>query len=336
MRFAVIGAGSWGTTVAALLCDNGYEVLLWAREREVVEEINKSNTNPYFMKNMVLPKSLRATGSLEEALEFAQCAVTAIPSSFLAKVLKSNGPQLKRLDAIVNLAKGFEPESGRRLSEVLCNIMKISPESQEDKIAAISGPNLAPEVAQKKLGACVIACPDKPTAQKLQKCFATDYFRVYRVTDRTGVELGGALKNVFAIGAGIVNGLGLGDNAKAAYLTRSLHELVRLGTALGGQFETFYGLAGLGDLNATTSSGLSRNYRLGNALAKGKSHKDFTESINMVVEGVETAKTAMILGKKLTIELPITEELCRVLFENHPPEKAAKNLMNRSLKAENE
>jgi glycerol-3-phosphate dehydrogenase (NAD(P)+) len=185
------------------------------------------------------------------------------------------------------------------VSQVICDVLGIEADSDNDRVACLSGPNLADEVAQKKLGASVIAAPCQELSQQLQESFSNNYFRIYRHSDRTGVELGGTLKNIFAIGAGIVDGLELGDNAKAAYLTRSLHELVRLGTALGGDAQTFYGLAGLGDLMATTSSPLSRNHRLG-----------------------------------ITLQLPITEELCRVLFEGCPPGIAAANLMGRSLKAE--
>jgi glycerol-3-phosphate dehydrogenase (NAD(P)+) len=199
----------------------------------------------------------------------------------------------------------------------------------------LSGPNLADEVAAKKLGASVVACHDQELAKTFQECFSNNYFRVYRQDDRTGVELGGTLKNIYAIGAGIVEGLDLGDNARAGYLTRSLHELVRLGTALGGKAQTFYGLAGLGDLIATTSSPLSRNHKLGQAIARGQTLKDIISSSKMVVEGVETAKIAAAWGKKLTLPLPITEELCRVLFDNSSPQIAAKNLMSRSLKSEN-
>jgi glycerol-3-phosphate dehydrogenase (NAD(P)+) len=198
----------------------------------------------------------------------------------------------------------------------------------------LSGPNLAHEVANQKPGASVVACPNEELAEIFQQSFSNPFFRVYRQTDRTGVELGGTLKNIFAIGAGIVDGLKLGDNAKAAFLTRSLHELVRLGTALGGETQTFYGLAGLGDLIATTSSPLSRNHKLGEAIANGKTLEEITGSSKMVVEGVETAKIASDWGKKLTLTLPITEELCRVLFENSSPESGIQNLMTRALKSE--
>ncbi len=334
MKFAVIGAGSWGTTLANLLCHNGHSVKLWAREAEVVSGINTNHRNPFFVTHLGLHEALECTDDLSAALKEAQLAVLSIPSSFIRSVIEPYKEQLKKLEGIANVAKGFERGSGRRTSQVICEILGVEAESASDRFACLSGPNLADEVAQKKLGASVIASPDQELSAKLQHCFSTPYFRVYRHNDRTGVELGGTLKNIFAIGAGIVDGLELGDNAKAAYLTRSLHELVRLGTALGGEAQTFYGLTGLGDLMATASSPLSRNHRLGQAISRGVSLKDFTDSTKMVVEGVEAAKIASEWGKKLTLQLPITEELCRVLFEGCPPDIAAANLMGRSLKAE--
>lgn len=336
MKFAVLGAGSWGTTLANLLCDNGHRVVIWARETEVVNGINEERRNPFFVNHLQLSSSLRAVSSIAEALDQAEYALTSIPSGFIKETLAEYGLMLAELKGIINVAKGFERGTGKRISQLLCDIIGAEPESSKDIVASLSGPNLADEVAMKKLGATVVACHNDELAQIFQECFSNNYFRVYRQYDRTGVELGGTLKNIFAIGAGIVDGLDLGDNAKAAYLTRSLHELVRLGTALGGETQTFYGLAGLGDLMATTSSPLSRNHKLGQAIAQGRTLEEITSSSKMVVEGVETAKIASEWGKKLTLPLPITEELCGVLFNDCPPEIAARNLMSRSLKAEND
>lgn len=334
MKFAVIGAGSWGTTLANLLSNNGHDVILWAREPEVVEGINKNHHNPYFVSHLEISKTLVCTNDMDEAIDKSELALLSIPSGFIKATLEPHKEHLKKLRGIANVAKGFERGTGRRISQMLCEILGIEPESKDDHIACLSGPNIADEVAKKKLGACVIASPDIELAQTLQQCLSTPYFRIYSQSDRTGAELGGTLKNIFAIGAGIVDGLELGDNCKAAYLTRSLHELVKLGTALGGQPQTFYGLTGLGDLMTTSNSVLSRNHRLGAAMAKGTSLKEFTESMKMVVEGVETAKIANEWGKKLNLQLPITEELCRILFEDQPASSAAQNLMGRALKAE--
>lgn len=334
MNFAVIGAGSWGTTLANLLSNNGHKVILWAREPEVVEGINKDRHNPYFVSHLEINKTLVCTNDMDEAIDKSEIALISIPSGFIKATLEPHKEHLKKLRGIANVAKGFERGTGRRISQMLCEILGIEPESKDDHIACLSGPNIADEVARKKLGACVIASPDLELATILQHSLSTPYFRVYSQNDRTGVELGGTLKNIYAIGAGIVDGLELGDNCKAAYLTRSLHELVKLGTALGGQAKTFYGLTGLGDLMTTSNSVLSRNHRLGVAMAKGVSLKEFTESMKMVVEGVETAKIANEWGKKLNLQLPITEELCRILFENQPASSATQNLMSRALKAE--
>ena len=334
MKFAVIGAGSWGTTLANLLSNNGHKVMLWAREPEVVAGINTDRHNPYFVSHLEINPTLVCTNDMDEAINASELALISIPSGFIKDTLAPHKESLRKLKGIANVAKGFERGTGRRISQMLCEILGIEPDSAEDHIACLSGPNIADEVAKQKLGACVIASPDVELAKTLQQCLSTNYFRVYSQNDRTGVELGGTLKNIYAIGAGIVDGLELGDNCKAAYLTRSLHELVKLGTALGGQAQTFYGLTGLGDLMTTSNSILSRNHRLGAAMAKGTSLKEFTESMKMVVEGVETTKIANEWGKKLNLELPITEELYRILFEDHPVKEAVTGLMGRALKAE--
>jgi glycerol-3-phosphate dehydrogenase (NAD(P)+) len=302
----------------------------------VAESINNKKQNPFFVTNLVLAEQLVASNDIEDALKGSDFALTAIPSGYLRATIQNYSDQLKKMKGIINVAKGFEQKTGKRLSQVICEVIDVEPESSADNIACLSGPNLADEVGQKKPGASVVATVNSELGKMFQQAFSNRYFRVYRQNDRTGVELGGTLKNIFAIGAGIVDGMNLGDNAKAAFLTRSLHELVRLGSALGGETQTFYGLAGLGDLMATTSSPLSRNHKLGQAIASGKTFTQINNTSKMVTEGVETARTAAAWGKKLTLELPITEELCRVLFEECPPEIAAQNLMNRSLKAENE
>ncbi len=336
MNFAVLGAGSWGTTLANLLAEKNFNVNIWAREPEVVSGINEKNRNPFFVNHLQLNNGLKAVNNIEEATENCDYILTAIPSGFLKQTIGEHKNSLKKAKAIINVAKGFERGTGKRLSQVILDVLEIEENSAEDMVASLSGPNLADEVARKKTGATVIACPNIEIAQTLQEFFHTEYFRIYSQNDRTGVELGGTLKNIFAIGAGIVDGLQLGDNAKAAYLTRSLHELVKLGLKLGGKPETFYGLAGLGDLIATTSSPLSRNHKLGLALAQGNTLENYNLTTNMVIEGVETAKIAAEWGKKLTVQLPITEELCRILFENKNSKEAISNLMGRTLKKETE
>ncbi|MBF0406711.1 MAG: NAD(P)-dependent glycerol-3-phosphate dehydrogenase [Candidatus Riflebacteria bacterium] len=337
MKFSVIGAGAWGTTLANILAENGNKVILWAREPEIEQSVNNHHRNCIFLREKVLHSDLFATTSIKDAVNSSEILVFAVPSAHLRNVatdcLKHVNSSLK---GVMNAAKGLEPVSGKRLSEILCEIMNVRESSSEDRIAVLSGPNLAPEIASEKIASTVIASPCSDLSRILQESFSSPRFRVYRHSDRTGVELGGTLKNVFAIGAGILEGLELGDNARAAYLTRSLHEMTRLGVCLGGKNTTFYGLSGLGDLMATAMSPISRNHRIGRAIAEGRLSQFQSDFALQAVEGVETARMALEWGKKLTIQLPITEEICRVLFENKPPVEAARDLMTRSLKDEGE
>ncbi|MBF0501418.1 MAG: NAD(P)-dependent glycerol-3-phosphate dehydrogenase [Candidatus Riflebacteria bacterium] len=334
MRLSVIGAGSWGTTLAHLFCSNGHSVHLWAREPEVAEGIRERHRNPFFVSGLELSPDIFVTCDLDECLKKTDGVVFAVPSNHLRRMACELASRVSSGTGILNAAKGLEPESGKRLSEVLLEVFGVAANSAADRIAVLSGPNLATEIASGKIGATVVASPNEDWNQTLQEALASRTFRVYRHSDRIGVELGGTLKNVFAIGAGIVDGLNLGDNAKAAYLTRCLHEMVRLGARLGGKPATFYGLSGLGDLMATAMSPLSRNHQMGLALARNRREEFQNESARMVVEGVETARMAREWGKKLTIPLPITEEIYSVLFENKSPREAAKDLMTRSLKDE--
>jgi len=336
MRFSVIGAGAWGTTLADLLCKKGFDVLLWARETEIAHSITFEHRNPLYNSHIALSENLRATDDLGDALKNAEIVLFVVPSTFLRTLLMTAKDQLRSIKGIINAAKGLESGTGKRLSQVFLDVLGIRENSPDDCVAILSGPNLAAEIGVGKIGAAVAACPNEAWAIQIQEAFSTKYFRVYRHIDRTGVELGGSLKNIFAIGAGIVDGLGLGDNAKAAYLTRSLHEMIRLGTTLGGNIRTFYGLSGLGDLMATAASPLSRNHQLGYALCRNETPAYFSAKSKTVVEGVETTRMAYEWGKKLTISLPITEEIYRVLFEERAPVEAAKNLMSRSLKDEEE
>ncbi|RCK81816.1 MAG: Glycerol-3-phosphate dehydrogenase [NAD(P)+] [Candidatus Ozemobacter sibiricus] len=336
LRVAVIGAGSWGTTLADLLARKGHRVTLWAREPEVAEGIRTTGRNPFFLPDHDLCRTLHVVTELEAALEEADLGLLAIPSSHLRAVIHPVRQRLSALPLLVNAAKGLETGTGARLSQVILEELGVQEGSSADRLAVLSGPNLAGEIAGGKISACVVASPHPSIGMRLQEVFSTPTFRAYRHTDRCGVELGGTLKNIFAIGAGIVDGLGLGDNAKAAYLTRSLHEMVRLGTRLGGRISTFYGLSGLGDLMATAASPLSRNHQLGQALARGEADAHRLLHGRMVIEGVATTRMALEWGKKLTIPLPITEEISRVLFDRLSPREAARNLMTRSLKDEEE
>lgn len=336
LKIGVIGGGAWGTTLANLLAKKGYKITIWVREPEIVEKINTIRINEYFLPNIQLSNNVYAVSDIVKAVENKDLVVLSIPSKYLRLTIKPIAELLKKVKYIINTAKGLELDTGARLSQVILDELNIKEFSSLDKLAVLSGPNLAYEIANERLSACVIASPDENTAKTLQEVFYTPYFRTYRHTDRIGVELGGTLKNIFAIGAGIVDGLALGDNAKATYLTRSLHEMVKLGTKLGGNKTTFYGLSGLGDLIATSSSNLSRNYQYGLALAKSPEEAEKFLSGRVVVEGVITTKMARDLGQKLSISLPITEELYKVIFEKYSPISAINNLMLRSLKYEHD
>lgn len=334
--FGVIGAGSWGTTLAHIIHQNDFSVKLWAFEPEVVEGFRRDRRNPFFASNLTFQNNLEVFTDLADVCKGSHAVLFAVPSRHLRHLARQAAPHLNQTACILNAAKGFEPVTGNRLSDVLAEELVKTGNPDTDRIAVLSGPNLADEVAAGKIGASVVAAPNQEVAAFLQKALSTRHFRVYRHTDRTGVELGGTLKNIFAIGAGIVEALELGDNARAAYLTRALHELVRLGVRMGGRQSTFYGLAGLGDLMATATSPLSRNHQFGKALALGTTEAFQAGHQRMVVEGVETARMAREWSKKLTIPMPITEEIYRVLFEGKSPREAARDLMSRSLKDEEE
>lgn len=332
-NIAVVGAGSWGTTLANLLAENGHRVRIWAREPEVVAGINERNVNPFFASELTLHPGIAAADRLPWVLTAATLVVLAVPSAHVGDLATQLGPLLADDAAVLSLAKGLTPGTGQRLSEMITDRLGWTGASR-GRFAVLSGPNLAAEVGARRLGATVIASEDRLTAQRFQEAIACTTFRVYRHTDVIGVELGGAFKNVFAIGAGIVDGLSLGDNAKAAYLTRSLREMIRLGTALGAKEQTFWGLSGLGDLMATANSPLSRNHQLGAALARGETAESWTQRHRVVAEGSGTADLMRAWAEKLTVSAPITEELCRVLFSGKPPRQAAQDLMRRSLKDE--
>ncbi len=334
--FGIIGAGSWGTTLAHLIHRNVQRVRWWAYEPEVIEGFRNSRKNPFFSTNLHFEPNVEITSDLRSVCEDVEAVLFAVPSKHLRALAREAAPFLSKDALILNAAKGLEPVSGKRLSQVLAEELRPGIDAAANRIAVLSGPNLAHEVADGKVGATVIAAADESVSTPLQMAVAARHFRVYRHTDRIGVELGGTLKNIFAIGAGIVEALELGDNARAAYLTRALHELVRLGVRMGGRQTTFYGLAGLGDLMATATSPLSRNHQFGKALALGTTEAFQAGHQRMVVEGVETARMAREWSKKLTIPMPITEEICRVLFEGKSPREAARDLMSRSLKDEEE
>jgi glycerol-3-phosphate dehydrogenase (NAD(P)+) len=329
-KVSVIGAGGWGSALAQLLSSRGVPVTIWAHEPAQADEINSSHTNKKFLPGVTLNPSVRATSSMEEAAK-ADLFVMVPPSKFLPEVAHQLGRAGVTAGApLVCCTKGLEHQSGRLMTQVLAEIFPANP------VAALSGPNHAEEVARGTPAAAVIAADDHELAARIRDFFSTGNFRAYSVDDVTGVELGGALKNIYAIAAGISDGLGLGDNAKAALVTRSLAEMVRLGTRLGGQRDTFHGLSGLGDLIVTCFSQHSRNRGVGERLGRGEKWADIEKSMVMVAEGVPTARTAQAEARKHGVDTPLLDTVYAVLFENLSPRDGLLRLLARDTKSEKE
>lgn len=329
-NISVIGAGGWGTALAQLLSGHGLPVTIWAHEPSQVEEINGSHTNRQFLPGVTLHSAITATADMAAAAH-GDLIVVVPPSQFL----KSVGGQLAAAGVrhgvpLVCCTKGLEHHSGRLMTQVLGSFFPENP------VAALSGPNHAEEVARGTPAAAVVAADDHGLADRLREFFCTGNFRAYSSDDVAGVELGGALKNIYAIAAGISDGLGLGDNAKSALVTRSLAELVRLGTKLGGKQETFYGLSGLGDLIVTCFSVHSRNRGLGERLGKGESLAEIEKSMVMVAEGVPTARSAHEEARKLGIDTPLLDTVHAVLFGGLGPRDGLMRLLARDPKRESE
>ncbi len=332
MKVAVIGGGAWGTALADLLVRKGEQVTLWAREPEVIEGVNRRHANEMFLPGAALAPSLRAEGDIAAAIRGAETIVSAAPSHAVRPVMLQAA---RTLDAaqplVVSASKGLDPERLERPSAVLADVLP-----RGVPVAVLSGPSFAWEVFQRQPTAVVAAATDHRVAQRAQRVFSTSYFRVYSHTDVVGVELAGALKNVIALAAGILEGLGLGFNTRAALITRGLAEITRLGVTLGAQPMTFAGLAGMGDLILTATGALSRNRTLGVALGQGQTLEQALAGKAAVVEGVNTTRTAVALGERHGVELPIAREVANVLFKHKPPRQAVSDLMERELKAEGE
>lgn len=329
MKVAVIGGGAWGTALADLLARKGEQVTLWAREREVVESVNDRHVNEMFLPGATLAPSLRAEQELAAALREAETVVSVAPSHAVRSVMQEAGAALSKNALVISASKGLDPERLERPSCVLADVLPGG-----TPVVVLSGPSFALEVFQRQPTAVVAAATDHSLAQRAQRVFSTSYFRVYSHTDVVGVELAGALKNVIALAAGILEGLGLGFNTRAALITRGLAEITRLGVTLGAQPMTFAGLAGMGDLILTATGALSRNRTLGVALGQGKTLEQALAGKPAVVEGVNTTRTAVALGERHGVELPIAREVANVLFKNKPPRQAISDLMERELKAE--
>jgi len=327
-RVAVLGAGSWGTTLADLLARKGEEVRLWAYEPEVVEAINAGHENPLFLPGCALDPRVRACADAAEAVRDAQVIVSVAPSHAVRSVLGRVAASVPRGTLVVSATKGLEVDSLAPMSSVIAETLPGA------RVAVLSGPSFAKEVYAGQPTAVVAAAADERTAQAAQRLFATPTFRVYSHGDVIGVELAGALKNVIAVAAGILEGLGLGDNPRAALLTRGLAEITRLGLALGAQALTFAGLAGMGDLILTACGRLSRNRALGVAVAQGTSFEDYRAAHRTVAEGANASRAGAALGLRTGVELPITAQVCDVLFRGKPARDGVAELMGRELKSE--
>jgi glycerol-3-phosphate dehydrogenase (NAD(P)+) len=326
-KVAVVGAGSWGTTVASLLC-NRTDTVLWARREDVAREINETHRNSSYLGESTLPARLVATSSLEEAVSGATLVVMGVPSHGYREVLGQAAAHLGPVVPIISLSKGFEQGSLLRMSEVSKEICPDNP------VGVLTGPNLAREILAGQPAASVVAIADEEISRELQRLFSSDTLRIYTNPDVTGCETAGAVKNVMAIACGMASGLGFGDNTLATVITRSLAELARLGVALGGDPLTFSGLAGLGDLVATCTSPQSRNRTVGVELGKGQTLEQIQASMRMVAEGVKTSRPVVQRAHELGVEVPIAEQVVAVLYEGKPPAATITSLMRRSAKAE--
>jgi len=331
MSAAVIGTTSWGTTLAILMAKQGRQVKLWARTDEEAALLQREHENKRFLAGFPFPTSLQVTASLDDAFGQAHLVLFAVPSKSLRSNARHIGGAIQPDAVVISVTKGLEMDTGLRMSQVLAQEL---PESLRSRICVLSGPNLSAEIAQEWPSTTVVASEDEQSASIAQAALMTPYFRVYTNRDVVGVELGGALKNVIAIGAGISDGLGYGNNTKSAFVTRGLTEITRMGVAAGANALTFAGLAGLGDLVATANSPLSRNRYLGEQLAKGKSLEEIQASMQNVAEGVDTSVAAVKMAKQLNVEMPITEATYRVLFQGLDPHQAVLELLSRAPQPE--
>lgn len=330
-HIGVIGAGSWGTTLADLLAKRGHEVTLWAYEPELVEEMTKTGTNSIFLPGISLSPRLRYTNSLPEAVRGKTFLLFVVPSQVARGVLAAVRPLLTPDTIIASASKGIEVDTLLTVSQIYADIL---PPELYRNFAVLSGPSFAREVAQEMPTAVVAASESPAVAARVQQAFTTPFFRVYTNSDVMGVELGGAIKNVIAIAAGITDGLGFGNNTRAALITRGLAEMNRLGLALGAKPATFAGLAGMGDLVLTCTGDLSRNRSVGIKLGQGRRLKEILSEMRMVAEGVKTTESAWNLAVRLGVDMPITHQVHRVLYEDRPAREAVIELMTRDPKAE--
>lgn len=330
-NIGVIGAGAWGTALALLLADGGNTVTLWMYEKDLAAETQRTRENRVYLPGFPLPPSITVTSSLEAAVRGRKAVLSVTPSHTVRSIAAQMVPFLDQDAVVISASKGIEIDSLMPLSDVLRTVL---PEAFHDRLCFLSGPSFAREVAQKLPTAVALASYDAAQGKWAQQFLSTPYFRVYTNTDVIGVEIGGSVKNVIAIAAGVLEGLGFGSNTMAALLTRGLAEMARLGTAMGASAHTFAGLAGMGDLVLTCTGGLSRNRTLGVRLGRGDSLDAVLGGAKTVAEGVRTAKAARELAKKHGVEMPVVEEVYRILYEGKSPQQAVRDLMGRELKEE--
>ncbi len=325
---SIIGDGGWGTTLAILLSGKGHNVTLWGAFPEYVETVKAKRVNAKFLPGVKIPHEVDITSSLNETIEDKDIIVLAVPSQYMRSVLTRLTPYKLSGKVFVSVTKGIENKTLKRMSEIVHELLG------DMDICVLSGPSIAHEVAQGSPTTLVASSGNLELAKEIQDLFITDRFRVYTNSDVIGVELGGSLKNIIAIAAGISDSLGFGTNAKAALLTRGLVEMARLGVAMGAKKDTFYGLSGLGDLTTTCVNKYSRNHHLGEEIGKGKSLREALKETEMVVEGVATTESAYELAKKHKTQMPIISEIYKVLYENKDPKKGVHDLMTRSPREE--
>jgi glycerol-3-phosphate dehydrogenase (NAD(P)+) len=330
-RIGVVGAGAWGTALANQLAQKGFSVDLWAYEIEVKEQIQTFRENKIFLPGIALSENIVPSNDLDHVAGNKELLLVVVPSHVLRETAEKMAEHLSDKTIVVSASKGIENKTHKTMSGVIREVIeKIS----EERLAVLSGPSFALEVARGVPTLVTVASKDPATAEFIQHVFATPTFRVYTIDDMTGVELGGAVKNVIAIASGIVDGLGLGLNTRAALITRGLMEIKRLGLKLGANTHTFSGLAGVGDLILTCTGELSRNYTVGKKIGEGKRLEEILGEMRMVAEGVKTAKSVYNLSRKVNVEMPISHEVYHVLYDGRPPADAVYRLMTRSLKNE--
>lgn len=332
-KIAVLGPGSWGTALAQVLSENGHEVKIWGNNPAQIDEINTYHTNRHYLPDLKIPEVIVGEKLLENAIIEADVVLFVVPTNAIRSVAQEFAAKAKNRPLIIHASKGLEQGSHKRISEVL---KEEIPEEKRRGVVVLSGPSHAEEVAVHDITTITAASEDEEAAKYVQELFMNGYFRIYTNSDVIGVETGAALKNIIAIGAGAIHGLGFGDNAKAAIMTRGLAEISRLGVAMGADPLTFIGLSGVGDLIVTCTSVHSRNWRAGNMLGKGDKLEDVLKNMGMVVEGVATTKAAMELSRQMGIEMPITETIYNVLYNGEDVKEAARQIMLRDGKVENE